>query len=203
LDGSGKTTQLRRFAELLRARGEQVIETVEPGGTRIGGDIRRILLDPANDNLSSTAELLLYFAARAQNVDELVTPATARGEIVISDRWTDSTWAYQGYGRQLGVDVVRKLDEIACRGRRPDLTLWIDVDLETCLSRTKTRNDQAEAADRMDAQSYAFYQRVLAGYQALHEAEPERVLRVDGRGEVEEVAGRVAAAFDAFRSRHV
>jgi dTMP kinase len=203
LDGSGKTTQLRRFAELLRARGEQVIETVEPGGTRIGGDIRRILLDPANDNLSSTAELLLYFAARAQNVDELVTPATARGEIVISDRWTDSTWAYQGFGRQLGLDVVRKLDEIACRGRRPDLTLWIDVDLETCLSRTKTRNDQAEAADRMDAQSYAFYQRVLAGYQALHEAEPERVLRVDGRGEVEEVAGRVAAAFDAFRSRHV
>jgi dTMP kinase len=203
LDGSGKTTQLRLFAERLRACGETVIETVEPGGTRIGGDIRRILLDPANDNLCSTAELLLYFAARAQNVDEIVTPATARGEIVISDRWTDSTWAYQGFGRELGVDVVRKLDAIACRGRRPDLTLWIDVDLETCLRRTKARNDEADAADRMDAQSRAFYERVLAGYQALHEEEPERVLRVDGRGELEQVAERVAAAFEQYRSRHV
>lgn len=203
LDGSGKTTQLRLFAERLRARGETVIETVEPGGTRIGGDIRRILLDPANDNLCSTAELLLYFAARAQNVDEIVTPATARGEIVISDRWTDSTWAYQGFGRELGVDVVRKLDAIACRGRRPDLTLWIDVDLETCLRRTKARNDEADAADRMDAQSRAFYERVLAGYQVLHEEEPGRVLRVDGRGELEEVADRVAAAFEEHRSRHV
>jgi len=203
LDGSGKTTQLRLFAERLRARGETVIETVEPGGTRIGGDIRRILLDPANDNLCSTAELLLYFAARAQNVDEIVTPATARGEIVISDRWTDSTWAYQGFGRELGVDVVRKLDAIACRGRRPDLTLWIDVDLETCLRRTKARNDEADAADRMDAQSRAFYERVLAGYRALHEEEPERVLRVDGRGELEQVAERVAEAFEQYRSRHV
>jgi dTMP kinase len=203
LDGSGKTTQLRLLAEHLRASGETVIETVEPGGTRIGGDIRRILLDPANDNLSSTAELLLYFAARAQNVDELVTPATARGEIVISDRWTDSTWAYQGFGRELGVDVVRSLDAIACRGRKPDLTLWIDVDLEICLHRTKSRNDEAAAADRMDAQSRAFYERVLAGYQALHQQEPERVVRVDGHGEAGEVARRVAVAFETFRSRHV
>lgn len=203
LDGSGKTTQLRLLAQRLRASGETVIETVEPGGTRIGGDIRRILLDPANDNLSSTAELLLYFAARAQNVDEIVTPATARGEIVISDRWTDSTWAYQGFGRELGVDVVRSLDAIACRGRRPDLTLWIDVELETCLRRTKARNDQAEAADRMDAQSRLFYERVLRGYQALHAEEPGRVLRVDGQGDAQHVAERVALAFDSFRSQHV
>src|SRR5262245_26548576 len=135
LDGSGKTTQMRLLAARLREAGETVIETVEPGGTAIGGAIRRILLDPANDHLSSTAEMLLYFAARAQNVDEILTPATARGEIVISDRWTDSTWAYQAFGRGLGVDVVRHLDRIACRGRKPDITFLIDIDLETGLRR--------------------------------------------------------------------
>jgi len=203
LDGCGKTTQLRLLAERLRAAGETVIETVEPGGTSIGGAIRRILLDPANDHMGATAEMLLYFAARAQNVHEIVIPATARGEIVISDRWTDSTWAYQGFGRGLGVDVVRRLDEIACAGRKPDLTIWVDVDLETSLGRAKKRNEDEAAADRMDAQSRAFYENVLEGYRRLGEEEPQRVRRVDGRGTVEQVAQRVWAVFETLGSKNV
>ncbi|MBI5083831.1 MAG: dTMP kinase [Acidobacteria bacterium] len=204
LDGCGKTTQMRLLAARLRQAGEDVIETVEPGGTRIGGDIRRILLDPANGNMGSTAEMLLYFAARAQNVDEIVNPATAAGSIVISDRWTDSTWAYQGFGRALGVELVRRLDEIACRGRKPDLTLWVDIDLETSLNRAKSRNASVEANDtRMDEQSRAFYEQVLEGYRRLAAEEPRRVIRVDGRGSVEEVFERVWAAFEEYRSGDV
>lgn len=204
LDGCGKTTQMRLLAERLRAEGETVIETVEPGGTEIGLAIRRILLDPQNQHLSAAAEMLLYFAARAQNVDEILTPAIGRGEIVVSDRWTDSTWAYQGFGRGLGTEVVQSLDRIACRGRRPDLTLWIDIDLETSLDRARSRNREKAAEDtRMDDQSRAFFERVLQGYRALAEAEPGRVARVDGRGSVEEVAARVAATYENFRSRHV
>jgi dTMP kinase len=203
LDGCGKSTQLRLLADRLRAAGETVIETVEPGGTSIGGSIRRILLDPANDHMGSTAEMLLYFAARAQNVHELVTPATARGEIVISDRWTDSTWAYQGFGRGLGVEVVRRLDEIACAGRKPDLTIWVDVDLETSLGRARQRNENEAAADRMDAQSRAFYEKVLEGYRQLSVEEPGRVRRVDGRGTVDEVAQRVWVVFETLWGSHV
>ena len=203
LDGCGKTTQLRLLAERLRAAGETVIETAEPGGTSIGDSIRRILLDPTNDHMGPTAEMLLYFAARAQNVHEIVTPATARGEIVISDRWTDSTWAYQGFGRGLGVDVVRSLDEIACAGRKPDLTIWVDVDLETSLDRAKQRNEDEAAADRMDAQSRVFYERVLEGYRRLSEDDPQRVRRVDGHGTVDEVAQRVSAVFETLRRHNV
>jgi dTMP kinase len=204
LDGCGKTTQMRLLAERLRAQGETVIETVEPGGTEIGRAIRRILLDPSNHAMGPTAEMLLYFAARAQNVDEVLTPAIARGHIVLSDRWTDSTWAYQGFGRHLGTDVVEALDRIACRGRRPDLTVWVDVDLETSLARARRRNlDEAARDTRMDDQSRAFYERVLEGYRALATAEPQRLVRVDGRGAVDDVAARVSAAFDLFRSRHV
>lgn len=203
LDGCGKTTQMRLLAARLRAEGETVIETAEPGGTEIGGSIRRILLDPANNHLSPTAEMLLYFAARAQNLDEIVRPATARGEMVLCDRWTDSTFAYQGFGRELGTDVICNLDNIACRGRQPDLTIWVDVDLETSLGRAKSRNAEEDAADRMDDQSRAFYERVLRGYEELVRRAPERVVRVDGRGAAETVAERVWTVVDRYRRRDV
>jgi dTMP kinase len=200
LDGCGKTTQMRILAERLRARGDSVIETAEPGGTVIGQGIRRILLDPANNNMGREAEMLLYFAARAQNIHELVEPALAAGAIVLSDRWTDSTFAYQGFGRSLGTDIVDRLDVIACRGRKPDLTIYVATDLETSLARAKRRNvEDANAETRMDDQSRSFYARVLEGYEALAAREPGRVRRVDGRGTPEEVAARVAAVFDDVR----
>jgi dTMP kinase len=195
LDGSGKTTQLRLLAARLRDCGEKVVETVEPGGTAIGSQIRRILLDPANDALDPRAEMLLYFAARAQNVTEILLPALERGEVVLSDRWTDSTWAYQGFGRDLGTSIVQDLDEIACRGHRPDLTFFIDVDLEASLARARSRNrDQSAADTRMDDQSRAFFERVLEGYETLAAAIPERVIRIDGRGSPDKVAAGVWTA---------
>ncbi|MDX2151039.1 MAG: dTMP kinase [Bryobacteraceae bacterium] len=191
-DGCGKSTQFRLLVERLRAEGRCVVATVEPGGTAIGMQIRRILLDGRNQELRPTAELLLYFAARAQNVDELVEPALARGEIVVSDRWTDSTLVYQGAGRRLGPGVVERLDEIACRGLKPDLTVCLEIDLETGLGRAHARNNAAGRTEtRMDEQALEFHQRVRDEYRALAAREPERVKTVDARGSVEEVAARV------------
>lgn len=188
MDGSGKTTQMRRLAERLRARGRVVLETAEPGGTAIGRAIRRILLDAANQELSPTAELLLYFASRAQNVDELILPAIGRGEIVLADRFTDSSLAYQGCGRGLGAETVLALDRVACRGLQPDLTILVDIDVETSLARAHARNAaEAGLETRMDEQSLEFHRKVYDAYQALAAREPERIRRVDGRRPIDEV----------------
>ena len=188
LDGSGKTTQMRRLAKRLRARGHVVLETVEPGGTEIGGKIRQVLLDAANQELSPTAELLLYFASRAQNVDERISPALRRGEIVLADRFTDSTLVYQGCGRGLGAETVLALDRVACRGLKPDLTLLVDIDVETSLARARARNTAQPAGEtRMDEQSLEFHRKVYEAYQALAAGEPERIRRIDGRAAIEEI----------------
>jgi dTMP kinase len=192
IDGSGKTTQMRLLGERLRAAGNRVVENFEPGGTAIGVQIRRILLDAKNQELYPTAELLLYFASRAQAVDELVRPALAQGAIVLSDRWTDSTLVYQGCGRGLGANTVLTLDRIACRGLVPDLTLIVDIDLETSLARARLRNTEAESSEtRMDEQSVEFHRRVRDAYQALTAAEPNRVRLVNGRASVEVVARNI------------
>lgn len=201
MDGSGKTTQLKLLAARLEAEGHQVLVTVEPGGTAIGTQIRRILLDARNQELCPTAELLLYFAARAQNVDQLIQPALAAGKIVIADRFTDSTLAYQGVARGLGADVVLHLDQIACRGLKPDLTLYVDIDLETSLARAHARNREiAGTTDvnetRMDEQTVDFHRKVREAYHALAASEPNRVRLIDGRASIEEVATRV---WDAVR----
>ena len=140
MDGCGKTTQLRLLAQYLRERGRTVVETVEPGGTDIGRQIRRILLDPANTAIHARTELLLYFASRAQNVEEVIRPALDAGSVVLCDRFTDSTLVYQGCGRGLAAGSVLELDRIACQGLRPSATVLIDIDLETSLNRAKRRN---------------------------------------------------------------
>src|ERR1700730_8296060 len=137
MDGSGKTTQMHRLAARLRGLGRTVLETAEPGGPPIGMKIRRILLESANQGIKPTTEILLYFASRAQNVDEWIVPALGRGEIVLSDRFTDSSLVYQGCGRGLGVDAVAALERIACRGLKPRLTLLVDIDAETSLARAR------------------------------------------------------------------
>ena len=137
MDGCGKTTQMRRLGNRLRGAGHDVLETIEPGGTTIGSQIRGILLDSANKELAATTELLLYFAARAQNVDQLILPALDEGKIVLSDRFTDSSLAYQGCGRGLGAETVLALDRIACRGLKPDLTLLIEIDPATSQARAE------------------------------------------------------------------
>jgi dTMP kinase len=188
MDGSGKTTQMHRLAARLRGLGRTVLETAEPGGTAIGLKIRRILLDAANQELCPSAELLLYFASRAQNVDEWILPALERGEIVLADRFTDSSLVYQGCGRGLGAENVMSLDRIACRGLKPDLTLLVDIDAETSLARAHARNAaEPHCETRMDEQSLDFHRRVYQAYHALAAREPERVKLVDGRSDIDAI----------------
>lgn len=182
-EGSGKSTQLRLLGERLRKSGHDVLETQEPGGTPIGIQIRHVLLDAKNRELCPTAELLLMFASRAQNVDELILPALSAGRTVLSDRFTDSTLAYQGVGRGLGTDLVYELDRIACRGLIPDLTLLIDIDAETGLARARQT--------RMEEQGVDFHRRVREAYRQLAADEPSRVKLIDGSQTPEAVADQV------------
>jgi len=197
MDGCGKTTQMRRLGKRLRRAGHAVLETIEPGGTGIGLQIRSILLDSANRELSPNTELLLYFAARAQNVDQLIQPALGQGSIVLSDRFTDSSVAYQGSGRGLGVETVLALDRIACRGLKPDLTLLIEIDLVTSLARAEARNRHGNRTDRMEEQEAAFYARVWEAYTALAAAEPDRIRLIDGRLGVDQVAQEIWSVVSA------
>ena len=198
-DGSGKSTQMKLLAERLLAAGHQVLQSAEPGGTPIGMQIRRVLLDAKNNDLCPTAELLLMFAARAQNVDQWILPALAAGRIVISDRFTDSTLVYQGAARGLGADVVYDVDRIACRGLVPDLTLVIDIDTETGLARAHKRSAQTNDIEtRLDRESLSFHRKVRAAYHQLAEDEPRRVRLIDGGRTEQEVAADVWAATEPF-----
>jgi dTMP kinase len=196
-EGSGKSTQGRILAARLRAMGRDILDSAEPGGTPIGVQIRRVLLDAKNNDLCPTAELLLMFAARAQNVDQWILPALAAGRIVISDRFTDSTLVYQGAARGLGADVVYDVDRIACRGLVPDLTLVIDIDTETGLARAHKRSEQTNDIEtRLDQESLAFHRKVRAAYHQLAEDEPRRVRLIDGGRTEQEVAADVWAAVE-------
>ena len=188
MDGSGKTTQVHRLAARLRALGRTVLETAEPGGPPVAMQIRRILLDSANQELSPTTEILLYFASRAQNVDQWILPALERGEIVLSDRFTDSSLVYQGTGRNLGADAVAALERIACRGLKPHLTLLVDVDAEASLARARARNASAPHCEtRLDDESIEFHNRVWVAYHELARNQPERVKIVDGRADLDTI----------------
>lgn len=191
-DGSGKSTQMRRLVEKLRASGHQVLESAEPGGTPIGQQVRRILLDPANGDLSPTAEMLLMFAARAQNVDQWILPALRAGQIVVSDRFTDSTLAYQGAARGLGAETVLDVDRIACRGLVPDLTIYIDVDVEKGLERARSRNQRGDGSEsRLDDHGLAFHKAARAAYLRIAEEEPGRFKVIDGNRDIDAVAADV------------
>jgi dTMP kinase len=199
MDGSGKTTQMHRLAARLRAMGRTVLETAEPGGPPIAMKIRRILLDAANQELSPVTEILLYFASRAQNVDEWISPALARGEIVLSDRFTDSSLVYQGGGRNLGPDAVAALEGIACRGLKPSLTLLVDVDAESSLARARARNAAAPHCEtRLDDESIEFHRAVWRAYHALAAAEPQRVKIVDGRTDIDTIERAVWEIVSAY-----
>lgn len=182
-EGGGKTTQLRRLAARLREAGFDVVETREPGGTRIGAAIRGLLLDHTSHDMRPVTELLLMFASRAQNVDEVILPALAAGKVVLCDRFTDSTLAYQGAGRGLGADLVYDLDRIACRGLVPHLTLLIDIDPKTGLSRA--------SQTRMELQPPAFHRTVREAFLQLASEDPRRIQVIDGAQDVDAVAGGV------------
>ena len=191
-EGSGKSTQMRILVERLRNEGYAVLESQEPGGSPIGLKIRSLLLDPANHEMSPTTEMLLMFAARAQNVDQWIRPALAAGTIVVSDRFTDSTLAYQGAGRGLGAEVVLDIDRVACRGLVPDLTICVDIDVEEGLQRAHSRNRQNETNEtRLDEETVEFYRKARAAYHRLAEDDASRFKLVNGSPSQETVAEAV------------
>ena len=176
IEGSGKTTQIKLLAQQLRQRGYQVLQTREPGGCQIADQIRGILLHPDNAAMVSRAELLLYAAARAQHVEEIVQPALAAGKIVLCDRFTDATLAYQGDGRGLDRGLISQLNKLAAGDCRPDLTLLFDLPVTIGLGRALQReSDQQDSSEgRFERETLEFHQRIRDGYLALASAEPER-----------------------------
>ncbi len=180
-EGSGKTTQLRALLTHLRALEQEAVETRDPGGTSIGNQIRNLLLDGENARMGPLAELLLYEASRAQLVQEIVRPALEAGRIVVCDRFADSTLAYQGYGRGLDLDLIRRLNDLATCGIRPDLTFLLDLDPVVGLERVSHRAAAPRARrDRLEDETLAFHDRVRQGYRAVAAAEPGRVIVLDG-----------------------
>jgi dTMP kinase len=190
IEGSGKSTHLRQLAGVLRDDGRDVVETREPGGTVLGQALRDLLLAPSTAPLEPTAELLLYCADRAQHVAEVIRPALAAGRIVLCDRFSDSTIAYQGYGRGLDLDLVRTLDARARGGLEPDLTFVLDCTPEAGLARVHTRSG---AGDRFEQEALAFHQAVRHGFHALAAAAPARYRVIDSTPPAAEVGARIRA----------
>jgi dTMP kinase len=201
LDGCGKSTQLEKLARALRAEGLQVVVTREPGGTATGEKIRNVLLDTGTSNLSPLAELALMFASRAQHIKEVIQPALAEGKVVLCDRFTDSSEAYQGGGRKLGSEPVRALHKILCGNLQPDLTILMDSDVAASVERARRRNRARSSEgngvesdeNRFEQESRAFFGRVRTAYLAIAQREPQRLAVVDARGSAEETHAQILA----------
>ena len=190
-DGSGKSTQIRNIEKFFTEKGFAVLHTREPGGPRISEKLRDILLDTENTEMEAVTEMLIYAASRAQHVRETVIPALERGEVVICDRFVDSSIAYQAYGRCLG-DMVAEVNKYATGGLSPDLTIWLDIDPET----GKARALGDKGPDRLDLESSAFHERVREGYKAISESEPERFKRIDAAGSIEEIKEKIYSCLE-------
>ncbi|MEE4217517.1 MAG: dTMP kinase [Xanthomonadales bacterium] len=182
-EGAGKSTQMERIAAWLAAQGRNVVRTREPGGTQLAESLRDILLDKRNTGLSSLAELLLMFASRAQHLDELIRPALQRGDIVLCDRFTDATWAYQGGGRGLPSSDIATLEQLVHGDLQPDLTLLLDLPVEQGMGRAARRGE----SDRFEREPSPFFERVRSGYLARAGAEPGRFAVIDATGDVDAV----------------
>jgi dTMP kinase len=196
LDGSGKSTQLRRLKEWLEAHEFAVTATRQPGGTRVGDRVRALLLDSRTENISALAELGLMFSDRAQSIAEVIEPALEAGHVVLCDRFTDSSEAYQGGGRELGSQVVRDLHATLCGGLQPDLTLLLLPDFNVSLARARRRNQRVVAAtgrdeSRFERENNEFYRRVFDKYREIAAREPLRVTVIDSDGSIEEVHQRI------------
>ena len=188
-DGCGKTTQLMLLAKYLKAQGREVVVTREPGARGLGEKIREIL--PNYDGeVSSRAEAFMFLADRAQHIDVIVNPAIKSGKIVLCDRHTDSSVAYQGYGRRLDIDEIKRLNSIATNGKKPDMTLIFDIDVETSMARV------GDTKDRMESAGIEFFNRVRNGYLEIAKQEPNRVKVLDASKSIEEIHKNVIALYE-------
>ena len=175
IEGTGKSTQAKLLAEYLLGKGHRVIQTIEPGGTAISLKIRELLLSLDSREMDHVTELLLYNAARVQHIKEVIAPALERGEIVITDRFSDSTVAYQGYARGLDLKLIDSLDMIATKKLRPDITILLDIDVKTGLARNKA----LDKGDRLELEDVSFHERVRKGFIEIATGEPDRIKVVD------------------------
>lgn len=197
-DGVGKTTQMEKLAAWLRKQGIDLITTREPGGTALGEKLRAVLLSSRTTGLSPLAELALMFADRAQHIDEMILPALARGQWVLCDRFTDSSEAYQGGGRELGSEAVLQLHRSLCHNLKPDLTILMLSDMAASIKRARKRNTKQSRQsstdeDRFEQETRAFHKRVLDTYKAIAEREPNRVVRVNARQVKDKVHKKITA----------
>jgi dTMP kinase len=194
IEGTGKTTQAKLIAEHMRTKGLRVTQTEEPGGTAIGLKIRELLLSPENADMDPVTELLLYNASRVQHIRGVIMPALQRGDVVVTDRFSDSTMAYQGYGRGIDLKLIDALDLISTQRLRPDITILLDIEAQTGLRRNREINKD----DRIEREDISFHERVRSGFIHIASQSPERIRMVDCSGPVETVQKAVAAIVDVF-----
>lgn len=198
-EGSGKSTQLRLLQEHLAQRGVRVLATREPGGTRIGEQVRAVLHDVGNAAMRPETEVLLYSAARAQLVAEVIRPALAAGTVVLCDRYVESTLAYQGYGRGLDLTTLRRITGFATGGLQSDLVIYLDLPVEVGLERKRLAHEQEQGEfTRMDQQELAFYERVRAGYLTMAAQEPGRWCVLDAQQPVESLQAEIQQRVEAL-----
>lgn len=191
-EGCGKSTQIRRLKASLEELGVDVVLVREPGGTWLCEEIRALIKDQIKESPSVRSELLLFLAARAQLVNSVIEPQLAAGKWVVSDRFSDSTAAYQGYARALPLDFITAANDFACAGLKPDITFLLDVSPEAALARRHHREeDQCEPSDRFERENTAFHDAVRRGFEALAKSNPERIVTIDGEGAEEVVADRI------------
>ncbi|WP_069650454.1 dTMP kinase [Caloranaerobacter ferrireducens] len=191
-DGSGKSTQIRLLEEYLKDKGYNVVVTREPGGTRISEDIRNIILDTSNTDMSPYTEALLYAASRAQHVYETILPALKEGKIVICDRFVDSSLVYQGFARGLGIKKIKEINDFATEGLKPDVTLFFDIDIDTALKRIGNRTTK----DRLDKEKIEFHRKVYEGYMKIKEMYSYRIEVINAAYDIENTFKQVKSVID-------
>ena len=194
VEGAGKSTLMAYAAEYYAEKGREVIQTREPGGTKTGEQIRAILLDSNNETLTDNTELLLMFAARMQHIDEVIKPALSSGQVVICDRFTDATYAYQGAGRGLDTTRIEALESWVQQGLKPDITLLFDLDVETGLRRANQRSD----ADRFEQEEISFFERIRNCYLKRAENEPDRFRIIDASQSFEDVKQQIQTILEGY-----
>jgi dTMP kinase len=194
IEGSGKTIQARLLDEFLRKKGYTVVLTEEPGGTQIGLRIRELLLSVEHQEMTSVTELMLYNASRAQLIKEVILPAIKRGAIVITDRFNDSTVAYQGYGRGIDLNLIDSIDRIVTAGLKPDITILLDLDVKVGLK----RNRGIHKADRLELEDKAFHKKVRNGYLEIAAKEPERIKLIDASKSIEEIHSKIVSIITEY-----